>query len=58
MLFLIGQVRGDGEAEGPDPGPVVVPNGPKLQSETEPVAIVGSRPKFWLEPFFVQCGRR
>lgn len=40
MLFLIGQARGDREAEGPDPVFVVVLNGPRAESGTEPVAMV------------------
>lgn len=56
VLFPIGQARGDKEAEGPDPEPVVVPNGPRTEPWREPVAMVGGKPKTWLEPLFVDIG--
>ena len=61
VLFLIGQARGDEEAEGPDPKPVVVPNGPRPEPGpepgTEPVAMVGIEPKICLEPLFLDVGK-
>lgn len=59
VLFLKGQARGDKEAEGSDPDRerLVLPNGPRPgtgpEPGTEPVAMVGSKPNIWLEPFFV-----
>lgn len=61
VLLLIGQVRGGEEAEGPNPEPVVAPNGPRPEPGPEPgtgpVAMVGSNPKIWFEHFFVDVGK-
>lgn len=47
-------------AEGPGPEPVVVLNVSRPEPLTEPVAMVGGKPKIWLEPFSVNieeyCG--
>lgn len=61
VLFPIEQARGDNEAEGPDPEPVFVPNCPRpepgTEPGTEPVAMVGGKPKIWLESFSLILGK-